>query len=64
MLQRMGSEYYYSEDQDMYMSKNPEVKTMKKNSKIRFRVDNLKFQNNDYTVFGTISENYLGVIES
>ena len=48
----------------MYLSKDMEEKVLKRGSKIRYKIENLKFQNNEYMGISSIQGDYLGVLES
>uniref|UniRef100_A0A7S3CKY1 DNA-directed RNA polymerase II subunit RPB7 n=1 Tax=Strombidium rassoulzadegani TaxID=1082188 RepID=A0A7S3CKY1_9SPIT len=61
---RLGAEYEYNSTNDQYLSLNPDLPPIKRGTKIRYRIENLKFQNNEFAAISTIQDNYLGVINS
>ena len=61
---RLGGDYQYNSTQDQFSSTNPDFKPIKRNSVLRYRIENLKFQNNEFIAISTIQDNFLGVITS
>ena len=57
-------QYDYDSTLDQFTSKNPDFKPIKRDTSIRYKIDTLKFDKNEFIATSSMKDNYLGVIQS
>ena len=60
-LKKDTSEYLYDQQTNVWVQRDDVVdKKLERNVQVRYRITTLKYINNEFSVVGTIDEDYLG----
>ena len=56
--------YEYDSTLDQWTSRNTDFQPIRRDTSIRYKIDTLKFDKNDFIATSSMKDDYLGVIQS